>query len=232
MLPHVDDNRTQYRLNLSYHAGEITEYCEPAAMECYRGTIQIAKDLCIAHPLVRAKGEKSAPWRMTTDCVVTLRQPGHSRVLLALSFKSDPLRLISSRDRKKLAIEREYWMCQGHEWLLITPEVYDSAVAEALERSYGWAMGPIASSDYCEEAAHVVKASRYVTLQQAYNLVSASLQCDLSQAQKVFWQAVWGGLLPIDLRHTLWVTNLLRHISLDEFQDANPVSARRSAWIT
>ena len=101
---------------------------------------------------------------------------------------------IPKRERALLAIEREYWLSQTHEWLLITPEVYDPLIGLAVKYNSGWAVGSAPKSDdLCEEGARLVKCKYSLNLTQSYALLAAELQCCHEEAQAIFWQAVWRG---------------------------------------
>jgi hypothetical protein len=113
MLEHLDDLRPQYKLNLNPHAGEAIEYLQPAPEDYFPGTLQLATAMGIRHPIVRLDGV-SDWWRMTTDIVTTIRPPNGICRLLALSCKTVAFAALNKREKNLLAIDREYWICQGH----------------------------------------------------------------------------------------------------------------------
>ncbi len=230
MLRDIDDFRMQAALSLGLHAGNITAYGERAARSAYPGTRAIAKQLKVRHPMIGGKGDRR-PWRMSTDAVATLRAK-HKRTLLALSWKDKPWKCLSRRTRELLSIEREYWLCQNAEWLLLTPELMTEEMIVAVTRAAGWVFGlaPERESALLEASTFVLSLRCQVTYSQCFSLICKHFNCDVTRSQALFWQAVCKGFLPISWRSSLWVTNQIEFVDIVDFRSANPVLSRRSAW--
>jgi TnsA endonuclease N terminal len=228
MLGGLEDVREQHRLSLDDAVFELADYDVRCAGQIRPGTKAIAKNLGYKHPRVNGNG-RSDDWVMTTDQVLVLRLPNGHLELLAVAYKPDGLAL-TRRKRELLALERAYWQERGVHWLLITPGIYSESVGLTLRRSAQWALGqPVAPS-----AIATTKLIVEQTLGHSFTYVLRSLEIcllNLDEAQRAFWQAVWYGAVPLDLRRG-WRPHLpLDLLSADEFIALNPVASRRSAWI-
>lgn len=135
-----EDLREQFPRSLECHPVERLAYESESVPTWSPGTLEIARELGIKHPVTRGQG-KAADWVLTTDMVATLRMPNGQRSLVAMAVKqSDELK--DARTRDKLRIEREYWVRQAVSWLLITPEMISHEAAETIKASMPWVLAP------------------------------------------------------------------------------------------
>lgn len=229
MVEDLDDLRHQVRLQTDRHWNCLFDYAESVDEQTYPGTREICDNLCIRPPELK-QGDDSEEWIHSTDLVLTLKPPSQGRRILAVSVKDVPFVQLTRRKRNLLLVEREYWLGQGHDWLLITPESYCPTVGEAVRRGAGFVRGYEPQDDaHLARAAAIVRARERSLTGHLYNLMG-DFSCSMEKAQGLFWQAVWSSLIPIDWTTTLWPTDAVRLVSKDEFDAFNPVTSRRSAW--
>ena len=145
MLPNLVDLREQYPLALEASAPEITAYQFTPDAPDAPGTLQIATEFGFKYPVVRKNGVV-APWVMTTDLLLTLRNPAEGLELLAVSVKHDS-ELGNPRTVELQRIEREYWRRQDVFWLLLSPSLYHSVVANSMRIGMPWAVDDAQYSD-------------------------------------------------------------------------------------
>lgn len=140
-----EDLREQFPLALESHPIERMAY-EPTSVPTWTpGTLEIARELGIKHPDTRGQG-KVADWVLTTALVVTLRMPNGRRSLVAIAVKQEG-ELKNKRTLEKLRIEREYWVRQEVNWLLITPEMINRESTETIKASMPWVLSPVARAE-------------------------------------------------------------------------------------
>lgn len=227
MLPTLADARMQFPLALLDECHELMAYDVNTAKGYFPGTVSIARKLGIKHPLVHGDG-CSARWVMTTDQLLFLKLPFLPGCFIAVSIKPDTN--WSERTRELLHLEAAYWKARNAIWLLITPQQYEQSVALTLRRSAPWGLSDPVNLKFQQLASKVVCD----TLGHSYSYVIASLT-DLFKeddlAKRAFWQAVWSGIIPLDLRRG-WRPHLpLSLLDGESFADLNPILAGRSAWI-
>lgn len=229
MLPHLDDCNEQFRLTPEPSRHPLTAYGDYVDDREYPGTLALASELGIRHPIVRDKGEV-ADWSMTTDLFVVTKRPSFRRAAIAVAVKAVEIEALTKRDRELLALERQYWIARNVTWLLITPTQYDPRVARTIVRTAPWTIAMEVSPEALERAVSIVVQLGCVSLTQIIDELADQLS-SRELAPRALWQAVWRGLLPIDLRRGWRPREPLNLISLDQFQSQNPILARRSAWI-
>jgi hypothetical protein len=228
MGDYVADIREQFPLALNERHHELGDYDIDAQVLGLPGTLALARAMQIKHPRVRGTGLWSH-WIMTTDLLVTLRDKQGRLSLLALSCKYDE-DARSHRARQLLSIEREYWLAREARWLLITPSLFEEAVALTLRRVTCWAFEESCSAAHRRLAAEVTfqcpGRSLTFVLQRLQNALGS-----MELAQCAFYQAVWSGEIPLDLRRT-WRNHVPPTLlSREAFLALNPVASRRTAWI-
>lgn len=230
MLSDVVDLREQYPLALKPHPADVSPYCLFKQAGWSAGTLEIAQDLNVGHPVVRSK-ERVVPWVMTTDFVVTLAMPNGRMQLLAISVK-EALEAEKPRTRELLAIEREYWIRQGCNWLLITPELCAPDVLKALKSSLPWMLAEDDKHLWPQLSQLVPWHASLVgkTLVQACDLIADVLNADGDRARLLLWKSVGYGLLPLDLSLPVRPSAPLHLLSEEAFRLQNPVASRRTAW--
>lgn len=229
MLPGVIDLREQFPLAHDEHAPELTAYQVDGSGQGAPGTLQIADDLGHRHPTVR-KGDTHEPWVMTTDFVLTLKNRIGRTELLAISVKAVE-DLSNDRKLQLLRIEREYWRRQDVFWLLLTPELYQALVANAVRVGMPWTVGQPDVGDTLQTACSAMATDiRGLTALQFLNLMGGRLGLDRHAAQCVMWQCIWSGSLPINLARPLRLNEPLELLTPDAFWRQNPIASRRTAW--
>ena len=228
-LPYLHDLVEQFPLSLEDKAHESTEYRIPDAQTIFPGTLELAKRLGIKHPLTNEKGA-SCEWVMTTDILLVFKKlPSGDIELLAVAFKTDE-DFSKKRTKQLLSLEREYWVSRNVEWLLITPNLYDKQVALRLRDSMPWALENAVSGSDIETASGIVPDLQGRSLTYVLEVLAAKFGTG-TLAKRVFWQAVWSGKIPLDLRRGWRPHEPIRLLSSDEFMSLNPIASRRSAWI-
>ncbi|MCL4759559.1 MAG: TnsA endonuclease N-terminal domain-containing protein [Rhodocyclaceae bacterium] len=222
-----DDVREQFPLSLDSAPHELAAYDARFASLSRPGTLDIAADLGIPHPQCRGGGQ-CAPWVMTTDLLLMRRAADGKPSLLAVSCKDrTPL---SRRTTELLQIEQAYWTRRGVAWLLLTPHLYETLVAQTLQRTWPWALGTPVDSRALEAAYAAVHRwyghSLTFTLQRITDALG-----DSDVAQRALWQSIWSGRVAADLRRG-WRQHIpLRLLPQADFDALNPVLSGRSAWI-
>lgn len=226
MTPGADDLREQFPLSLETGCHELGAYDIRLGKPGLPGTLEIARQLGYRHPRVNGNG-RSAPWVLTTDLLFTLVDGSGVRKLLAVACKPPE---IIEREKKLLAIEREYWVARGVEWLLLTPRQYDEAVRLTLRCSFPWWRGEQVSDEAKGVAIALTRELEGLPLFYVLDRIASALGQGTEHAQRAFWQSVWTGVLPLDLRRG-WRPHLpVELVSASKFLEFNPIASRRTAW--
>lgn len=231
MLLDAWEIRPQFPLALNPSQHELAAYSHKYLNLTVPGTVQIAAELGIRHPVVR-QGDDEELWVFTTDLLVTCRSRGGELKLIAVSVKQAS-ELVSRAKMRRLRLEREYWLRRGAVWLLVTERQYELAVGEFLRRNSVWALSrEQAPAELLRRCAAAVRARSGNTLSDVLRTVSAELNIDMREAQLALWQAVWKGALPINL--TIGWRPSERICIVDEtvYRAFNPILGQRSAWQT
>lgn len=227
LLSNLDDVLEQHKLALESSPNELALYDVRYGGQVCPGTLSISKQLGFKHPRVNGDGV-SVYWTMTTDQILVFRQPDGRPELLAVAYKPDSKKL-TKRNRELLAIEKAYWNARGVEWILITPEIFSEAVGVTLRRAVPWGLGTQVSTEAITVAVGIVNLTLGHTFTYTIDSI-ASVLGDKDLAQRSFWQAVWCGAIPMDLR-TGWRPHLpIRLLSAEAFLALNPVASRRTSW--
>lgn len=226
MLPSIQDIRTQFPLSLTEGRNELSDYQVNASRGFYPGTLEIARKLQIRHPKIYGDGT-SCDWVLTTDLLGYCNSRNNDAGLIAVAIK--PVDTLSKRKLQLLQIEAEYWKVREVTWLLVTPSEYDKTTALTLRCAEAWALGMVVSKE--AKCCAIEVANR--TLGQSFTYMLNALTNQLNNhdlAQRAFWQSVWYGDIPLDLRRG-WRPHLpLKLLERNEFSLLNPISSRRSAW--
>lgn len=227
MVPGVVDVRVQFPLTLSSAPHEIEAYAVGQISSSFPGAKEIALALGIRHPVV-TDDDESEDWTPTTDLLLTVRAPTGQLSLLAIAFKLAK-EVSARRKRELLRLEYEYWLKRDVPWLLLTEELIDAELATCLERAWCWALHESVDETTLRIAANTIRALEGRPL--TYVLDYLTQRCGSKEvAQHAFWQAVWKGRAPVDLRRG-WRPHLpVRLLPEETFWDLNPIVARRSAW--
>ncbi len=145
MLADIDDCLEQLDLGADDGPHVLARYQDRDPLRLYPGTVQLAKQLGIKHPMVRDRSEQ-ALWRPTTDLLLIRRDGAGKRFAQAIAFKPDDCAQ-SRRKRELLSLEREFWTVRSVPWLLITPKLSDARVVLTLRRIGAWALAEPAAQD-------------------------------------------------------------------------------------
>lgn len=228
MVSGVADIREQFPLSLQPHPQELSLVKGEEFGRIAPGTLELADTLGIRHPRLGAVKNEDW-WVMSTDLLLTIRRDNWPQ-LLAVSIKYDN-DLAKARTRELLQLEREYWLSQGVPWLLITPSTYSFEVGLTVRHALPWALAPVAvPGPDLQRVTELSSRLHGATLGRAFLSISEVFKCSRSDAQFLFWGAVWAGVLPVDLSMRMDPNAMVRIISHSEFWALNPVASRRSAW--
>ena len=224
-----EDLREQFPLALDSHPVERMAY-EPNAVPTWTpGTLEIAHELGIKHPVTRGQG-KVAHWVLTTDLVLTLQMPNGRRSLVALAVKPES-ELKNKRTLEKLQIEREYWVRQEVTWLLITQEMINRETAETIKACMPWVLSPVDRTESLPSVlGGLVDELNGLNYTSAFRLLALRLQVTGPEAQTLFWRGVWAGVIRLDLSVPLRPASKVKILSIRAFREQNPVAMRRTAW--
>lgn len=227
MLPSLEDSLEQFMLAPEDSPHPLAAYLEPGSGELFPGTLRLAAELGIRHPMVHGEDEP-VPWVMTTDLLLVFFEPGQGRAMLAIAFKPKGWET-KRRTKALLRLEREYWVRRGVQWLLITPDLYDRSVVLTLRRIAAWAIAEPVSPRVRRLARDIAMDNPFASVEHLLRLIEAHCP-SLHVAQCALWQGVWCGEIPVRLTRS-WRPHLpLEHISTEEFVAQNPIAARRSSW--
>lgn len=228
MTPRLVDLREQFPLSLEPAPHELAAYDVRRLAVSYPGTLDLAEGLDIKHPQVHDK-ERSAPWVMTTDLLLTLRNAAGGLELLAVACKFDK-ELGSRRTIQKLGLERAYWQARGVRWLLLTPKLYAEEVARTLRRSISWFLAEPTLIDTRQLAGDFTQGGCARPLTTVFEQVAAELGVGLEVLQTAFWQAVWHAELNLDLRRGWRPHEPISLLTSVDFIALNPIASGRSSW--
>lgn len=224
-----EDLREQFPLALESHLVERMAYEPESAPMWTPGTLEIARELGIKHPVTRGQG-KVADWVLTTDLVATLRMPNGRRSMVAIAVKQER-ELKHERTLEKLRIEREYWVRQEVNWLLITPEMINREAAETIKASMPWVLSPVARPEPLQSLlGGLADELNGLSFTNAFKFLALRLQVTGPEAQNLFWQGVWAGVIRLDLSVPLRPASRVKILSAQAFREQNPVAMRRTAW--
>lgn len=227
MVPNLDDAVEQYRLDTDDAPHLLVNYGCGNPWKLFPGTLEIAAQLDIKHPMVR-DGQSVRPWEPSSDLVLILNNAHGEHEALAIAFKP-PAWNKRRRTVELLNLERHYWAAREVPWLLITPDLYDPRVGLTLRRTAPWALGEPTSIEERQVAMNVACRMAGFSVTSVLDR-AAELLGSLETAQRALWQAVWSGELPVDLSRGWRPQIPLKFISDSAFRDLNPISSGRSAW--
>jgi len=232
MLPNVLDLAEQFPLQQEDTVHDLSRWDMRTGLQHYPGTLSIARMLGIRHPTLHSVDEESL-WTSTTDLLLLLQQSSNQQELLAISVKQEPIESLSHRAKQLLLLEKTYWQQRGVTWLLITPSEYHPAIALTLRRTAAWGLAPLVEKRALEAARKVAMTMPLASLTEIVGCLTLHFggQAFNSYAQEALWQAIWQGLLPVDLRRG-WRPHLpFTVVSQADFWSQNPIAVRRSACL-
>ncbi|WP_195763763.1 TnsA endonuclease N-terminal domain-containing protein [Pseudoduganella rivuli] len=227
MHPSVVDIREQFPLNLQLAQHELNGYQAGSVREWAPGTIELAERLQMKHPISSEAGISSS-WIMTTDLLLTLKEPDGHFKLLAISVKPS-VGWMTRRKLELLNLERQYWICRNVPWLLITPQLYEDRVADLLKSVSHWALGENHNDALLQWVGNQAQDFDRKNLTQILRRITQECGCPQT-AQYAFWQAVWTGRLPFDLHRSWRASAPFLLVSPAAFWARNPIVSGRTAW--
>lgn len=229
MLEGTEDIREQFPLLLKSGQHELSHYTASYLGHEALGTEELASILSIRHPQLRNKDDKES-WVPTTDLLVAGRSKDGRLSLLAVAVK--PENDLSKRERQLLQLEKEYWERRGVKWILITPSLYSSKVGECLQRTAPWVVAAEnVFNEEIEKCTELVQLNSGRDLTHMLRLTCSQLGVDMDRAQKIFWQSIWYGKLPVDLRRGWRPSEPVILLSKKQFNELNPLAAGRTVCI-
>lgn len=230
LIPNLVDLAEQFPLNQESAPHDLSRWHVGEGLKLFPGTREIAEMLGIKHPTL-TDGAETHIWTSTTDLLLILRNQRERLELLAVSCK--PSSVLTERAKELLLLEKTYWAQRGVDWLLITPEQYEKSVALTLRRTSPWGFDDLASEREIRIACQTARSMPWHPYSDVIHHLTGSFggETQRNAAQRALWQAVWRGLLPVDLRRGWRPSQPLTLLSVEAFASLNPILARRSACI-
>lgn len=230
LVPNLVDLVEQFPVSKDSAPHDLSRWQVGCGLAQFPGTLEIAVKLGIKHPAL-TEGEVAHIWTGTTDLLLVVRNEHGGLELLAVSCK--PSSTLTKRAKELLSLEKTYWNLRGVEWLLITPEQYEKSVGLTLRRSSPWGFDEPAQITEIQTACNVVRSAPCHTYSDVIQHLTDRFGGEKHRhdAQRALWQAVWRGLLPVDLRRGWRPHQPLSLVSTEQFVSFNPLLARRSACI-
>jgi hypothetical protein len=164
--------------------------------------------------------------------LLTLQNFDGSMSFLAVSVKPEEPPKGAARSKELLSLEREYWIRRGVPWLLFTPDLYDSLVAEKLRGTSHWALSDQYDSALLAWMVTEKNNLHYKTLTQIFNQLVVRCGGNMHVAQCTLWRGIWKGMITFDLRRSWRPSAPLILQSAEAFWERNPIVSRRSSWQT
>lgn len=228
MMPNVLDSIEQFPHGPDAAPHEMSRFDTRIDLNShFPGTLEIARRRGIRHFMLSDE-QSTEPWRYSTDQLLLIEDESKHRSLLAIAYKPS-FASLTKRDREKLSLDQEYWQLRSVPWLLVTPDVYDPVVSRCLEMTAPWAINDPVSVDQMHMAVEVTNVCLGLSLTDVLHRLSMRTGSK-ETAQRSFWQAVWCGAIPLDLRRG-WRPHVpVRLLTLEQFAELNPIRSRRSAW--
>lgn len=230
LIPNLVDLTEQFPLSQESAPHDLSRWYAGEGLKLFPGTREIAEMLGIKHPAL-TDGDQTHIWTSTTDLLLILRNQRERLELLAVSCK--PSSVLSERAKELLLLERTYWAHRGVDWLLITPDQYEKSAALTLRRTSPWGFDNPVSEREIRIACQTARSMPWHPYSDVIHHLTGSLggETQRNAAQRALWQAVWRGLLPVDLRRGWRPSQPLTLLSVEAFASLNPILARRSACI-
>lgn len=207
----VADLREQYPLWPWSHPHPLYDHpdCQGLVTKSSRGTLAIASDLGIRHPLYPGKG---MAYIMTTDLLVTVRSSWRTS-LCAFAVKSaDDLQndKLAERAAEKLHIEKQWAAELNIPWRVLSNHEIPETLRHNLKSLVSCADIPSEfPQDACERFAEYLKDNLSADHVLGEILHAAQQKSGLTDTQvsSVFRHMLWHRQLPIDIRSP-WVMNV------------------------
>lgn len=227
IVPGLVDLREQFHLSQNDARHELSAYGLSYWSGLLPGTLTVAKELGIKHP--RIQNRKDTPWPNSTDLLLTLERSGELS-LLAISVKAESK--LSGRTKELIALEKRYWEVRDVDFLLITPDTYMESVMINMTTYSPWGYSKSSDSNLILHVKNMANDIDAMSLSHAIRLIKNQLSLCINDAQHLFWECVWKGILPISLNRKATPGTPVNLISVSDFWKQNPVVSRRSAWLS
>ena len=223
-MPDLLDLREHFPLARQAAPHELWTYDVRFAAATCRGSVQLARELRVRHPTRQGPAGPVADVLVTHQLLTLTGRP--SPTLLAVSYR----RRFNGWRSPKLSIEAGYWAERSVQWLLVTDKELPASISLTLRRAACWALGPPARPEDIERAATIATSAAGRSLSWVLSVLARELG-GLDVANHAFWQAVWQGHVPLDLRRGWRPQSPLEFLSPEAWSWQNPLRAGRSAWI-
>lgn len=145
------------------------------------------------------------PYVMTTDFLLTLREPDGSfkSVARTVKYRSDLVGEGSKRTLEKLDVEKRFWNSQGVDWSIVTDEFFTPDLIKnlGLLRKYSKLHRDLMKISLHMEFVKCLESSREYpwTLATCLRKIANHLSISYIDAQGVFFHLIWTKALKVDL---------------------------------
>lgn len=145
------------------------------------------------------------PYVMTTDFLLTLREPDGSfkSVARTVKYRSDLVGKGSKRTFEKLDVEKRFWNSQGVDWTIITDEFFTPDLIKnlGLLRKYSKLHRDLMKVSLHIEFIECLENSREYpwTLATCLRKIANHLSISYIDAQGIFFHLIWTKTLKVDL---------------------------------
>lgn len=159
----------------------------------------IANTLCIRYPNYP---KSSLPLVMTTDLLLTVREPGgtHRSVAYSVKYTKD---LNDIRTVEKLEIEKEFWNAQGVDWSIVTEEQFtiDEVNNISMLRKFALAPTALTKPDLVEEFLDRLEQCEGYgwTTAEALRKIASKTHITYKDAKHLYLHLIWSKRIKIDL---------------------------------
>lgn len=175
----------------------------------------------------------SVPLVMTTDFILTVRQPnGDSKtVAKAIKYQVDLTGKESLRTLEKLEIERRFWLAQGIDWGIVTEKDFTVDLIKnlGLLRQHTLLPRELNNSSLLSDFVdHLVALKAYPwSTGQCLRKVASRLCLSYSSAKHIFYYLIWWKMIRIDLANTLLLlTSPLPDFTVISLTESAPLSEK------
>nr|WP_194718484.1 TnsA endonuclease N-terminal domain-containing protein [Pseudomonas typographi] len=165
-------------------------------------TQAIAKAIGVPYP--RYPGS-SVPMVMTTDFLLTVRQPDgdFKSVARTIKYQEDLDGEDSTRTLEKLEVERRFWMGQGVDWAIVTEELFTPDLIKNLGLLRQYANLPRALMDSSLQSSFLEKLESSKpypwSTSECLRKISLRLAIPYTEARDIFFYLIWRKVIRVDL---------------------------------
>ncbi|HGY2296392.1 TPA: TnsA endonuclease N-terminal domain-containing protein [Pseudomonas putida] len=182
---------------------EVVDIREQYPLLPFESTQAIAKAIGVSYPRYRST---AVPLVMTTDFLLTVRQPDGNFKSVARTIKYQNDLKDSLRTLEKLEIERRFWMSQDVDWAIVTEEFFTPDLIKNLGFLRRFAQLPRALMNLSlhSEFLELLEASKAYpwTTSECLRKISTRLGIAYGDARDIFFNLIWRKVIQIDLSST------------------------------